>query len=102
MAVWYLGSLGPHQTPMPAIEPLLPLPLHAPSVYTTRHPSSSSSKGSVGLGSLASAEDVDGAADTEEDAGPSPRTKASASARLENFLNFAPTKPFTCASQSPL
>ena len=30
----YLGSLGPHQTPTPAVAPRAPLDLHAPSEYT--------------------------------------------------------------------
>ena len=32
----------------------------------------------------------------------SPRTKASASTRVENFLKMAPEKPLTCGSHSPL
>ena len=37
----YLGSSRPHHTPIPATEPALPFPLHAPSEYTTSQPDSS-------------------------------------------------------------
>lgn len=31
----YRESSAPHQTPTPAVEPILPFPLQEPSVYTT-------------------------------------------------------------------
>ena len=39
--VTHLGSSDPHQTPIPATDPGAPLPLQAPSLYTTCHPDSS-------------------------------------------------------------
>lgn len=99
-----LGSSGPHQTPMPAMEPTLPFPLQAPSLYTTSHPLSSGERerflelettreGSQLL--------VD-ASEFKTSGGDAPRAKNSASPKVLNFLYLAFGKPLTCSSQSDL
>jgi hypothetical protein len=99
-----LESSGPHQTPMPAMEPTLPFPLQAPSLYTTSH-SLSSSRGERFLVLETTTEGsqllVD-ASSFETSGGSTPRAKNSASPKVLNFLNFAFGKPLTCFSQSDL
>lgn len=120
-------SFRPHQTPIPAIDTNLPLPLHAPSEYTTSQPLSSSSVSvarfhlpslvlpdedgfeivwdtdvTESAGAADAAADVDDALMFAVSPGTNCATYASASAALLNFLYRAPANPIVCASHSSL
>ena len=98
-----LGSSGPHQTPMPATEPTLPLLLQAPSLYTTSHSLSSRERERFLI--LETTTEVSqllfGASAFGTSVG-TPRAKISASSMVVNFLYLASGKPLTCFSQSDL
>ena len=99
-----LESSGPHQTPMPAMEPTLPFPLHAPSLYTTSHSLSSSERDRfLALETTREGSQllVDASAFEASD-GSTPRAKNLASSKVLNFLYLAFGKPLTCSSQSDL
>ena len=99
-----LGSFGPHQTPIPAMEPILPFPLQAPSLYTTSHPLSSSERERFLLLETTTEGSqllVDASA-IETSCEGAPRAKFLASPKVLNFLYFAFGKPLTCSSQSDL
>ncbi|TEB38727.1 hypothetical protein FA13DRAFT_1724663, partial [Coprinellus micaceus] len=88
----FLGSPAPHHTPTPAFEPSCPLPLHAPSLYTT------SQSGPTTIFGLAATPRV--GLELEGPATSMPRTNASASSLVGNFLNAGPGKPLVCCSHS--
>ena len=88
-----LGSSGPHQTPMPAIDPGFPFPLHAPSLYTTSRSELVVVEVEARL-LLVSREGPASALVLPSEAtapteGSTPRTKSSASALVANFLYLA-------------
>ena len=106
-----LGSSGPHQTPTPAMEPTLPFPLQAPSLYTTSHSLSSNERErflvlettTEGLEATTEGSKLLVEASASETSGAStPRAKNSASSKVLNFLYRAFGKPLTCSSQSDL
>ena len=96
---------------MPAMEPTLPFPLQAPSLYTTSHLFSSGGgerfleEETTREGSQLLVDAVLGRSMTDDAStfsGGTPRAKNSASTRVLNFLNFAFGNPLTCSSQADL
>lgn len=99
-----LGSSGPHQTPMPAMEPTLPFLLQAPSLYTTSQSLSSSERERFLIleTTREGSQLLVNASASETSGGSTPRAKYLASLKVLNFLNLAFGKPLTCSSQSDL